>query len=190
MILQEVESIEPFDALESQQKSETLAWILSGAQLCRTEKPSTPPCHLVSYFVVVDGDYILLVDHKNAGLWLPTGGHVEPDEHPRETVLREAKEELSIEAKFLFLQKPLFITSTTTVGQTAGHTDVSFWYVLEGDRTASLAFDREEFHDVRWFLPEEVPFEKSDPHMRRFLRKMQACLTGAGHQAGRGRVSK
>ena len=119
MILQEVESIEPFDALESQQKSETLAWILSGAQLCRTEKPSTPPCHLVSYFVVVDGDYILLVDHKNAGLWLPTGGHVEPDEHPRETVLREAKEELSIEAKFLFLQKPLFITSTTTVGQTA-----------------------------------------------------------------------
>ncbi|MFI5343447.1 MAG: NUDIX domain-containing protein [Chlamydiales bacterium] len=38
-----------------------------------------------------------LVDHKKANLWLPAGGHVEPNEHPRETVKREILEELSIQ---------------------------------------------------------------------------------------------
>ncbi len=44
---------------------------------------------------------LLLVDHKKAGLWLPSGGHVEIDEHPQTTVQREVREELGIEATFL-----------------------------------------------------------------------------------------
>ena len=46
-------------------------------------KPATPPKHLVSYVVPTDpetGD-ILLVDHRNAQLWIPPGGHVDPGEH-------------------------------------------------------------------------------------------------------------
>jgi 8-oxo-dGTP pyrophosphatase MutT (NUDIX family) len=39
---------------------------------------------------------VLLVDHKNARLWLPTGGHVEEGEDPRATVVRELKEELGL----------------------------------------------------------------------------------------------
>ncbi|MEU4312510.1 NUDIX domain-containing protein [Nocardia sp. NPDC024068] len=31
-----------------------------------------------------------------AGLWLPPGGHVEPDEHPARTACREVAEELGI----------------------------------------------------------------------------------------------
>ena len=43
-------------------------------------KPDVPPKHLVSYFALVDErrGKLLLVDHKLAGLWLPSGGHVEP----------------------------------------------------------------------------------------------------------------
>ena len=44
---------------------------------------------------VTDGG-VLLVNHINAGLWLPPGGHVEPDEHPAQTASREALEELGI----------------------------------------------------------------------------------------------
>lgn len=43
---------------------------------------------------------VLLMDHKKAELWLPPGGHVEPGENPRETVRREAKEKLGIDAEF------------------------------------------------------------------------------------------
>src|ERR1044072_5276694 len=95
----EVASIVPFDSLERGHCEDALAWIDSGAELCRVQKPATPPKHLVSYFVLVDHhqDHVLRVDHKNAELRLPTGGHVEPGEHPRATVARELREELELE---------------------------------------------------------------------------------------------
>ncbi len=172
-IRQEVELIQPLDNLERETKLDVLAWIDSGAELCRRVKPATPPKHLISYFAVVDGNHVLLVDHINAELWLPTGGHVDPDEHPRDTVLREAAEELSITGEFL-KDGPLFVTVTETVGKTAGHTDVSLWYVLRGDRQSSLVFDDSEFHDAKWFHKDEVPLDRSDRHMSRFLSKLYA----------------
>jgi|TARA_Y100001933_G_scaffold259897_1_gene310848 8-oxo-dGTP diphosphatase len=170
-IREEIEQIAPIDAKEAEAKVSALQWVESGVQLCRVEKPATPPQHLVSYFALVDGDHLLLVDHINAGLWLPSGGHVEPGEHPQETVRREAQEELSLSAQFLH-QRPLFLTITDTVGRTAGHTDVSLWYVLHADRHEPIRFDRSEFHSVHWFHREEVPFDRSDPEMRRFVDKL------------------
>ena len=80
-----VAAIEPWDEREAHDRAATLAWIASGDELFRIRKPDVPPQHLVSYFVLVDVDAgaLLMVDHRNAGLWLPTGGHVEPDEDPR-----------------------------------------------------------------------------------------------------------
>jgi 8-oxo-dGTP diphosphatase len=170
-IRKEVELIEPLDDLERATKTDVLSWVDSGVEICRLEKPDIPPMHLISYFAIVDDEHILLVDHINAELWLPTGGHVEPGEHPRTTALREAKEELSIDGEFENDQ-PVFLTVTETVGKTAGHTDVSIWYVFRGDRSVELDFDKSEFHSVRWFHKDEVPLERTDKHMERFLRKL------------------
>jgi ADP-ribose pyrophosphatase YjhB (NUDIX family) len=170
-IREEIALIDPLDNAEREDKANVLAWIDSGVEICRLEKPATPPKHLIAYFAVVDGDHILLVDHINAELWLPTGGHVEPGEHPKTTALREAKEELGIDGEFLY-DKPLFLTVTETVGKTAGHTDVSIWYALRGNRNASLVFDTAEFQAIKWFEKNEVPLERSDKHMDRFLEKL------------------
>jgi len=167
----ELEAVRPLDALEQRHLADAFAWLESGVELCRIEKPATPPKHLVAYFPVVDGESILLVDHRNAELWLPTGGHVEPGEHPRETVRRELREELGLRA-LEAIGPPLMLTCTTTVGRTAGHTDVSLWYLVRADRGRALAFDREEFREVRWFRLDEVPHPRSDPHLARFLRKL------------------
>lgn len=169
-IREEVASIEPFDALERAHCEDVLSWIDSGADLCRTRKPATPPKHLVSYFVLLDCDHLLLVDHRNAQLWLPSGGHVEPAEHPRATVVRELREELGLELS-CEVAAPLMLTVSETVGVTAGHTDVCLWYVVDTDRRAALEFDREEFHCVRWFHFSEAPVSRSDPHLKRFLEK-------------------
>lgn len=139
-IRREIELIDPLDELEEISKAKALSWIDSGVELCRLEKPAIPAMHLVSYFVIVDGEYLLLVDHINAELWLPTGGHVESGEHPKTTVLREAREELSIDGEF-FHDLPLFLTITETVGRTAGHTDVSIWYSLTPPATAHTGQD-------------------------------------------------
>lgn len=180
-ILSIVEAIVPLDPIEEEHRSVAAAWIASGAGLFRTAKPATPTPHLVSYFVVVDPvqEKILLVDHRNACLWLPTGGHVEPDEHPRAAVEREVREELELDARFLF-EEPLFITVTETVGLTAGHTDVSLWYVLRGDATEPVAFDRTEFASVAWFRPGEIPYDRADRHLGRFVRKLKGALDGVG----------
>ncbi len=174
-ILNLVAGIQPFDALEAQHIQETQAWIQSGAPLFRVQKPDVPPKHLVSYFVLFDeaAGKILLVDHIKAQLWLPPGGHVDPGEHPAEAARRECQEELQIEADF-WQEDPLFLTSTVTVGLTAGHTDVSLWYVLKGDSTQDLAYDPGEFNGIRWFALEDIPFENSDPHMKRFVGKLNA----------------
>ncbi len=187
IVLDAVSGIEPFDDLERQHQSDVIAWIKSGAPIFRVAKPDKPPRHLVSYFVLVDlaESSMLLVDHRNAELLLPTGGHIEPNEDPRATVEREAIEELGIPAKFTTPvgNKPIFITSTATVGRTAGHTDVSLWYVLEGSKTDKLDYDEREFAGMRWLTFDEVlaiDQTKLDPQMHRFVRKLRTVLRTSG----------
>ncbi len=169
----ELEFIEPIDDIERAHLGDALAWVKSGAPLCRLEKPAVPPKHLVSYFAVVDDQSILLVDHKNAQLWLPAGGHVEPGEHPRTTVERELLEELGFSVPHP-MEPPVMVTCTGTVGLTAGHVDVSLWYVVRASREQAIHFDQGEFNAVRWFPFSEVPLERADPHMGRFLAKMRS----------------
>ncbi len=170
-IRSEILSINPFDELERLHVNDALAWVDSGVGLFRIIKPATPPRHLVSYFAVVDHDHILLVDHKNASLWLPTGGHVEPGEHPRITVAREIQEELGL-IPVHAIEKPLMITCTTTTGHTAGHIDVSLWYVVCGNRAQKLEYDQDEFNSIKWFPFGAIPFHRSDPHINRFIQKL------------------
>ncbi len=181
-ICDDVTAIKPYDELEATHQADTLRWIESGANIFRIEKPNIPPKHLVAYFVFVDPDRksLLLGNHIKAQLWLPSGGHVEFNEAPAATVVREAQEELALDASFLRgMETPFFVTVTQTVGLTAGHTDVSLWYLLRGNVRQSLTFDRGEFTDMAWFTFDEIQQSSSaifDPHMQRFTRKLAMFL--------------
>ncbi|WP_433292733.1 NUDIX hydrolase [Actinoplanes sp. CA-030573] len=168
-----VSAIEPADRLEAEHRAATLAWLAGTGDVFRRVKPDVPPQHLVSYVLPVDpaDGAVLLVDHINAGLWLPPGGHVEPGEHPYDTARREVAEELGLTAAPH--RDPLFLTVTRTVGIDSGHTDVSLWYVLPCPRAEPLSPDAGEFHRVRWFAPGELPpASRLDPHFPRFLAKI------------------
>ena len=172
-IRREIASISPLDALEAAHLTDALAWVDSGAELFRIANPATPPKHLVAYFAVVDDGHILLVDHKNAQLWLPPGGHVEPHEHPRKTVVREMQEELGFAPEHS-VESPVMVTCTSTVGLTAGHVDVSLWYVVHARRNQKISFDETEFNAVKWFGFGQVPLHRSDPHLGRFIAKLDS----------------
>ncbi len=174
-----VEHIEPLDALERATIAKVLAWIDGGAELFRRVKPDVPNQHLVSYFVLVDGkrSQVLLVNHRKAGLWLPTGGHVELDEDPHETVKREFAEELGLRAasEASIGSLPLMITTNVTNGD-GRHTDVCLWYVVAGDVNMELDPDPGEFIGHRWWTFDEVlaaDIGGLDPATHRFLRKLQ-----------------
>ncbi|WP_330253642.1 NUDIX domain-containing protein [Nocardia sp. NBC_00565] len=174
-----VDRIDPIDALEHQHIADTLAWLASTDDVFRRVKPDTPARHLVSYVVLVDPRTrgVLLGRHRLAGLWLPTGGHIAPGEHPLAAAAREATEELGIDPEFTVAgTEPLFLTVTTTVGMDSGHQDVSLWYVIRGDRTREYTLDPGEFSDAHWWDIDTFDHPDSDPHFARFLAKLEPLL--------------
>jgi 8-oxo-dGTP pyrophosphatase MutT (NUDIX family) len=183
-----VSQLQPIDELEDGHRLHVLQWLSGTDDVFRRVKPAVPPQHLVSYVVPVDPTdrSVLLVDHINAGLWLPPGGHVEVDEHPAQAARREAHEELGLVAEGQALDEPpMFLTVTRTVGMDAGHTDVSLWFVLECAQGQAMRPDRGEFHRVRWWTPADVQAadpSRFDPHFLRFLRKLERrrAITGRG----------
>jgi 8-oxo-dGTP diphosphatase len=173
-----VAHVVPVDEAEADHRRQTLAWLEGTSDIFRRIKPGTPSPHLVSYFLLIDHDHddVLLVDHRKAGLWLPTGGHVEPGEHPAATVYREAREELGIEAVFSPVtgEDPLFVTVTQTAGTAGQHTDVSLWFVLSCGRRQPLTPDPAEFRAARWWTRDQIEQtspSRFDPHMNRMLGK-------------------
>ena len=121
---------------------------------------------------------MLLCDHRLSGLWRPTGGQVEPGEHPLGTVRREIVEELGIaaEPEPAFPDKPFFLTMTETVGAPATrHLDVSLWYALAGRVRQPLQPDPREFIQVRWWTAAEVRQvgpDRLEPHLLRALNAL------------------
>ncbi len=177
MIRSEIRSmtsqIQPLDKKEAEHIAFVEKWIDSGAEIFRIAKPARPDPHLVAYFLLIDQDVqqLLLVEHKKANLWLPSGGHVELNEHPKETVSRELMEELGVQADFLS-ERPFFLTVTKTTGDKDNHTDVSLWYILKASVATPFQYDTSEFHSIRWFTPREIPLDQSDPHMYRLVQKL------------------
>jgi 8-oxo-dGTP pyrophosphatase MutT (NUDIX family) len=172
-----IDELRPHDPRESADRATALQWIESDAPLYRIQKPDIPPMHLVSYFAIVDpsSNKILLQDHLLAKLWLPAGGHVDPDEDPADTVRRECVEELGIEASFLGNAAPHFITVTKTQGQ-GEHTDVSLWYTLQASENKRLIVEPDRFAEVRWWDIDDVlaaPITMFDPELHRFLNKLK-----------------
>jgi 8-oxo-dGTP pyrophosphatase MutT (NUDIX family) len=190
-----VEGVSPHDDREAADRRWTLDWVDSGAPLFRVAKPATPPWHLVVYAALVDRDRasMMLVDHRTARAWLPPGGHVDPGEDPRRTVLREVDEELGIAGRFhpVLGSAPFFLTVTRTRGADQ-HTDVTLWFVLEGDQQAPITPDLAEFAEVRWFALDDgarwAP-DRFDPAMSRFVAKLAAgaFVPGSGGTEADGR---
>jgi 8-oxo-dGTP pyrophosphatase MutT (NUDIX family) len=48
---------------------------------------------------VIDRDHVLLHRHLKLGLWLPPGGHIEPNELPDAAAVREVQEEAGIDVE-------------------------------------------------------------------------------------------
>ena len=178
MITALVSGIEPADDLGREHSRNALSWLAGTDDIFRRVKPLTPSPHLVSYFLLVDrpAGSVLLCDHRLSGLWLPTGGHVEPGEHPLDTVRRESVEELGVAAQpdAAFGDKPFFLTmGETTAGPPAmRHVDVTLWFALAGHVGQPLHPDQRELARVRWWTVQELRQAGPaglEPHLLRAL---------------------
>jgi 8-oxo-dGTP diphosphatase len=134
------------------------------------------PHHFTASGLVVCGEYILLVHHKRIGGWVPPGGHIEPDELPEQTVIREILEETGVTVEILsepipttgdseafFLCVPLYLQSVLAIegGERFFHVDLAFLCrpaagnALDADGLPVLT-SNEEVKASRWIKLDQV----------------------------------
>jgi len=130
----------------------------------------------------------LLVHHKKYDLWLQPGGHVEQDENPMQTAIREAAEETGIDVSLFLLpgdkvddyafKLPLpyfFLEEKIPAYQdTPEHFHLDFLYVVRLPETVEPKLETDGAHDIRWFTLEEVeklPTFKNTQYMLHELMK-------------------
>lgn len=132
---------------------------------------------------LVEGDRTLLHWHRKLGLWLPPGGHIDPDEDPVQAVLREVLEETGITAEivpharaFAFknvqqLTPPLSLIVADVVEGDVTHQHIDMCYVVRPVPGADRA-EPDEDHGFRWVSADELrrndalPIDGKDERVR------------------------
>jgi len=89
------------------------------------------------------------------GLWdQSAGGHIDAKEEPKESALRELKEELGIK-----LDNLRFMTSYPFEEKQDKKTFLSFDFIFVGQSDQSVHIQKEELSDGKWFNIEELKSE-------------------------------
>ena len=115
---------------------------------------------------IVHGGKVLLRQHDKYKIWAPVGGHIELDEDPTQTAVREAKEEVGLDIEIVGaiptknfddskdLVPPRFM-NRHRINET--HEHVSFLYFATTKNAEIEQSDADEISDdIRWLTHEQL----------------------------------
>ncbi|MFW6598470.1 NUDIX hydrolase [Propionibacteriaceae bacterium Y2011] len=130
-----------------------------------------PAAHLTATAVICDPtrERVLLIKHRKVGLWLPTGGHIEPDDASvPAAALRESVEESGV-AALSVLDGVTWLSRHPAPCDTADwHLDVQFTVVVDEQGTAVEDLGSHESTAAGWFGWHELP-EPTDDAVRQLV---------------------
>jgi 8-oxo-dGTP pyrophosphatase MutT (NUDIX family) len=139
------------------------------AELDRLDRPfdqHADPVHFTASAALVGPRGIVLHRHKRLGVWLLPGGHIDDDEPPWETALREAGEETGVRAMHPGGTPLLFHIDVLYAAK--GHTHLDLRYLLTAQDEDCAPAPGESQH-CRWFHWEEA-FAVADAGLTGALR--------------------
>ena len=104
---------------------------------------------------------ILLVKHKKNKRWTQPGGHMEENETPEETALREAYEETGLRVRLLGERFPREEDFIRPLGiqcnrHSTGDTHIDIIYAAVPNDDTKEQLNVEESDDIGWFSREEL----------------------------------
>lgn len=121
-------------------------------------------------------DRVLLHIHKKYNLWFPPGGHVEPDEFPHNTAVREVFEETGLRVKLASTESAPYIalgsveripapfcTMREGIGSDREFYDFIFVAFADTDKVSPPENESKVF---RWFSKDDLQDNTVIPHIR------------------------
>lgn len=133
------------------------------------------PGHFTASCYVLDGrGRLLLHHHRRLDRWLQMGGHVEGDESPEVTALREGAEESGLRDLTL-LGDGIFDLDIHGIPAAKSEPDHDHYDVRYLARTAmpdAIALDRAESNDLAWVTLDRAAELMPGSESRRVLRKI------------------
>jgi 8-oxo-dGTP diphosphatase len=132
--------------------------------------------HLTATGFVVHDDRVLLHWHRKNRLWLPFGGHIEPNEDPVQTVLREVEEECGLRTELLpplhtfgvtnlpVIAPPVLILLEPTTDGMTEHEHIDLIYFCRPTGPVE-SVDAHEDRTIRWVARDELQRNEPVPPM-------------------------
>jgi 8-oxo-dGTP pyrophosphatase MutT (NUDIX family) len=130
---------------------------------------------VIAAYIVKDSK-VLLIHHRKLDMWLPPGGHIDPDELPDDAVLREVLEETGLEVSIVsdqdsypysdvrLLARPHHV-QLELIDEATGHEHIDLVYFCRPVR-GSLLLNQEETNAIRWFSSEDLLAAEIRPNVR------------------------
>ncbi|MBU4204756.1 NUDIX hydrolase [Patescibacteria group bacterium] len=140
--------------------------------------------HFTASALIIDNGKVLLVHHKKLGVWLYPGGHIEKNETPEQTVIREVKEETGLDVEIMgekdnslsdanadvsVLYNP-YVILCELVGNHY-HDDIVYLCSIYGNNR-KIKLNEGELKDIQFFGIDELDNIKLFPNFRRLLEKV------------------
>jgi 8-oxo-dGTP pyrophosphatase MutT (NUDIX family) len=121
----------------------------------------------ISTVFVVHEDKVLMTWNRKVNNWVPIGGHIEKNELPCDSVIREAKEESNLDIEIISqktnstvnLPQPLNV-HLDHIKSDHEHINLTYLGKIKQDSPKCLEID-DEGKPLRWFSREDIEHDKS-----------------------------
>ena len=169
-----------YDASDASEERHRAAMVALLAEPDAFSRAHFQPGHFTASCYVVDGaGRLLLHHHRRLDRWLQMGGHVEGEEWPELTALREGEEESGLR-DLMLATAGIFDLDIHGIPAAKAEPDHDHYDVRYLARTASpdaITIDRAESNDLAWVTLDRAAELMPGSESQRVLRKIERLLS-------------
>lgn len=111
---------------------------------------------------------VLLIHHGKLNIWIPVGGHIDPNESPDQAIHREVKEETNLDIELIGktdipkignIKEQTALPFYTNIHSVGDHDHYCLYYVCQATNATALQINN-ELKDFEWFTKDDLVQEK------------------------------